>query len=30
MVILAGAFAGPETMPPEAIDPSFLDRIRSA
>jgi 2-polyprenyl-6-methoxyphenol hydroxylase-like FAD-dependent oxidoreductase len=30
MTILAGAFAGPETMPPEAVDPTLLDRIRAA
>lgn len=30
MGLLAGAFAGPETMPDEAIDPTLLDRIRAA
>ena len=28
--LLIGAFAGPETIPPELIDESLLDRIRAA
>jgi 2-polyprenyl-6-methoxyphenol hydroxylase-like FAD-dependent oxidoreductase len=30
MGVLIGAFAGPETVPPEAVDPRLLDRIRAA
>jgi len=30
MPVMAGAFAGPETMPPDAVDPSLLERIRNA
>jgi 2-polyprenyl-6-methoxyphenol hydroxylase-like FAD-dependent oxidoreductase len=28
--VLAGAFAGPETVPDELLDPTLLDRIRAA
>jgi hypothetical protein len=28
--LLAGAFAGPETIPDELVDEAILDRIRSA
>jgi 2-polyprenyl-6-methoxyphenol hydroxylase-like FAD-dependent oxidoreductase len=28
--VLLGAFAGPEMMPPDAVDPTLLDRIRNA
>jgi 2-polyprenyl-6-methoxyphenol hydroxylase-like FAD-dependent oxidoreductase len=30
MMVLAGAFAGPEAMPPEALESGLLDRIRAA
>jgi len=30
MGILAGAFAGPEAMPPDAVESDLLDRIRAA
>jgi len=30
MTLLLGAFAGPETMPDDALDPTLLDRIRAA
>lgn len=28
--LIAGAYAGPETVPPELVDPTLLDRIRAA
>jgi hypothetical protein len=28
--VLFGLFAGPETIPPELVDPALLDRIRAA
>jgi len=28
--LLVGAFAGPETIPDELVDPGLLDRIRAA
>jgi hypothetical protein len=28
--LMVGAFAGPETIPPERVDTQILDRIRRA
>ena len=30
MSVLIGAFAGPETIPQERLDPGLLERIRNA